>query len=86
VPAAGPQRARPHPSRLHRWQHAGTCGQRRGEAAASGEEAAGVGMWELGSGGGPILASPRPWVPGGVRRGLVDAGSLAVLYGLRGLH
>lgn len=35
---------------------------------------------------GPIPASPKLWVPGQARRGLVDAGSSAVLYGLRGLH
>lgn len=79
-------------------QHAGTCSRaarrlRAGPHRQRPEEVSGVGMRDMGSGWAPIRGavpiSPWPGVPGEagvVRRGLVDAGSSAVLYGLRGLH
>lgn len=58
--------------------------------AAAGQELPGAAGPVLGpfprSHSGVPTQLPQPWVPGQARSGLVDAGSSAVLYGLRGLH
>lgn len=58
------------------WQRAGTCGQRRGSSKRGHAGSVrclvrgrGTRTWGQAQIEGPILASPQPWVPGGLREG-----------------